>query len=160
MDEQTLQNMLVKFVSTKKEAWSAYLDTCVFAYNTSHHESTKFTPFELMFRRKATLPIDLELQKASPEEVCQKFHTLDEPNTSAILIEHAQRLETAKQNITTEAEENYDQKHAKPEQFQVNQLVLKKDFTRKKDQRRQVEGALSGTIHNHKGPSSWNIRAC
>ena len=122
-------------MSTKKEAWSAYLDTCVFAYNTSHHESTKFTPFELMFGRKATLPIDLELQKASPEEVCQKFHTLYEPNTSAILREHAQCLETAKQNILVaqmKQKENYDQKYAKPEWFQVNQVVLKKDFTRKK----------------------------
>ena len=138
MDEQfnqTLQNMLVKFVSTKKEVWSAYLDTCVFAHNTSCHESFKFTPFELMFGRKATLPIDVELQKASPEEVCQKFYTLDEPNTSAILSEHAQRLETAKQNILVaqlKQKENYDQKHAKPERFQINQVVLKKDFTCKK----------------------------
>ena len=108
---------------------------CVFAYNTSRHESIKFTPFELMFGRKATLPIDVELQNASPEEVCQKFHTLDEPNTSAILRKHVQRLETAKQNILVaqlKQKENYDQKHAKPERFQVNQVVLKKDFTRKK----------------------------
>ena len=127
--------MLVKFVSTKKEAWSAYLDTCVFAHNTSCHESFKFTPFELMFGCKATLPIDVELQKASPEEVCQKFYTLDEPNTSAILSEHAQHLETAKQNILVaqlKQKENYDQKHAKPERFQINQVVLKKDFTCKK----------------------------
>ena len=88
-----------------------------------------------MFGRKATLPIDVELQNASPNEVCQKFHTLDEPNTSAILREHAQRLETAKQNILVaelKQKENYDQKHAKPERFQVNQVVLKKDFTRKR----------------------------
>ena len=67
-----------------------------------------------MFGRKATLPIDVELQNASPKEVCQKFHTLDEPNTSAILREHAQRLETAKQNILVaqlKQKENYDQKH-------------------------------------------------
>jgi len=102
-----------------------------------------------MFGRQATLPIDVELQKASPDEVCQKFHTLDELNTSAILREHAQRLETAKQNILVaqlKQKENYDQKHAKPEWFQVNQ-----------DQRGQVEGALSGAIHNHKSPSSWNV---
>ena len=34
---------------------------------------------------ECTLPIDVELQKASPEELCLKFHTLDEPNTSTIL---------------------------------------------------------------------------
>ena len=156
MDErfnQTLQNMLVKFVSIKKEPWSAYLDTCVVAYNTSWHESTKFTPFELMFGRKAILPIDVELQNASPEEVCQKFHTLDEPNTSAIFREHAQCLETAKQNILVaqlKQKENYDQKHAKPERFQVNKVVLKKDFTRKKTKRGKLKERYLGpyTITN------------
>ena len=55
---QTLQMMLVKFVHSKKQKWSSFLDTCVFAYNTSQHESSKFTPFQLMFGRRATLPID------------------------------------------------------------------------------------------------------
>ena len=106
--------MPVKFMSTMQEgSLECILDTCMFAYNTSRHESTNFTPFELMFGRKATLPIDVELQKASPE-VC---HTLDEPNTSVILREHAQCLETAKQNILVaqlKQKENCDQKHAKP----------------------------------------------
>ena len=61
--------MLVKVTESKKEAWSSYLDTCVFAYNTSRHESSKFSPFELMFGRRATLPIDIELRKAGPEEM-------------------------------------------------------------------------------------------
>lgn len=127
--------MLAKYVSTKKEAWSSYLDNCVFAYNTSCHESTKFTPFELMFSRKATLPVDIEFQNASPEELCQKYHSLDDPNVSSVMKEHVQCLEAAKQNILVAQQKQksyYDKKHAKPENFQVNQLVLKKDFTRKK----------------------------
>eukprot|EP00731_Ephydatia_muelleri_P025646 Em0017g729a len=56
---QTLQNMLVKYV----DMWSHYLDTCAFAYNTSRHDSTKYTPFMLMFGRRATLPIDVELER-------------------------------------------------------------------------------------------------
>ena len=50
---QTLQNMIVKFIKENKESWDEFLDTCVFAYNTAEHESSKFTPFELMFSRKA-----------------------------------------------------------------------------------------------------------
>ena len=49
--------MLRKYIQEKKEKWDDYLDTCSFAYNTSKHESTKFTPFEIMFGRKA---IDLD----------------------------------------------------------------------------------------------------
>ena len=126
--------MLAKYVSTKKEAWSSYLDNCVFAYNTSCHESTKFIPFELMFSRKATLPVDIEFQNASPEELCKKYHSLDDPNVSSVMKEHVQRLEAAKWNILMAQQKQksyYDKKHAKPENFQVNQLVLKKDFTRK-----------------------------
>ena len=37
------------YMQEKKEKWNDYLDTCLFAYNTSKHESTKYTPFEIMF---------------------------------------------------------------------------------------------------------------
>lgn len=36
-----------------------YLDTSVFAYNTAKQESALDSPFELMFRRKANLPVDM-----------------------------------------------------------------------------------------------------
>ena len=46
--------MLVKFIDKKKESWEDYIDTCVYAHNTAKHESSKFTPFELvLFGRKA-----------------------------------------------------------------------------------------------------------
>ena len=45
---QMLHTMLTKSVQNKN-SWDEYIDTCVFVYNTSQHESTTFTPFELMF---------------------------------------------------------------------------------------------------------------
>lgn len=42
-----------------KRQWDEYVDSSVFAYNTSNHESTHYTPFEVMFGRKATLPVDI-----------------------------------------------------------------------------------------------------
>ena len=42
----------------RKEQWEDYLDTCIYAYNTSKHESSKYTPFEVMFGRQAVLPVD------------------------------------------------------------------------------------------------------
>ena len=56
---QSLQNRLRKYIQ-KKEKWDDYLDTCLFGYNTSKHESTKYTPFEIMFGRKANLLLDLD----------------------------------------------------------------------------------------------------
>ena len=43
-----IQIMVAKYVQCKKN-WDEHLDTCVFAYNTSCHESTTFTTFILMF---------------------------------------------------------------------------------------------------------------
>ena len=34
---QTIQRMLVKFCQKNKNTWDEYLDTCVFAYNTSRY---------------------------------------------------------------------------------------------------------------------------
>ena len=44
--------------------WDDLLDTCIYAYNASVHVSTSFTPFEVMFGRKAVLPIDVEMDIA------------------------------------------------------------------------------------------------
>ena len=64
--------MLVKSVTHKQDHWDEFLDTCVFTYNTSVHESTRFSPFEIMFGRKATLPIDLNTAKQDGKEKLQK----------------------------------------------------------------------------------------
>ena len=52
----------------KEELWDEYLDSCVFAYNTSSHESSLLSPFEVMFGRKAIIPI---YRKAGSELLCE-----------------------------------------------------------------------------------------
>ena len=60
---QTLQQMLVKFVKKQKRHWEDFLDACLYAYNTARQASSCFTPFELMFSRKANLPVDFQFDK-------------------------------------------------------------------------------------------------
>lgn len=57
--------MLVKFASADKAAWDEHLalDHCMFAYNTSRHDSLLYSLFEVMFGWKATIPIELEYEK-------------------------------------------------------------------------------------------------
>ncbi len=43
----------------KKRPGRITLTHAYYAYNTAQHESTKFTPFELMFSRSPVLPIDI-----------------------------------------------------------------------------------------------------
>lgn len=68
----------MKFVAEKKETWE---DSCIYAYNTSRHESSLFTPFELMFGRKAVLPIDLYSGSNGADEIVE-----DDGNEEAIAI--------------------------------------------------------------------------
>ena len=73
---QTLQNMLVKFVADKKESWADYLDLCVYAYNSSRHESSKFSPFEVMFGRRAVLPVDFDENKVCEQSCIETEETV------------------------------------------------------------------------------------
>ena len=127
--------MLSKFVQSKKSKWSSFLDTCVFAYNTSHHESTHFTPFQLMFGRCATLPFDIDLRRSSAEEAAAHFDVMEDPDVAEVAEQRTNHLEEVKNNILAAQEKQkaaYDKKHAKPDHFKEGELVLKKDFTRKK----------------------------
>ena len=127
--------MIAKFVNDKKEAWSDFLDTSVFAYNTSRHASSQFTPFELMFNRRAAIPIDIELRKEMSKDLATGYIELPEPDPAVVEEKRKKRLEEAKENILhaqKKQKEQYDKKHAKPHLFQPGQLVLKKDFTRRK----------------------------
>ena len=62
---QTLKAQLQKLVHDHQDDWDELLDNVLFAYRSSQHDSTKFTPFLLMYGREARLPIDITLQPNS-----------------------------------------------------------------------------------------------
>jgi len=130
---QTIQSMLIKFVAGKKENWQDYLYTCINAYNTSQHESSKYSPFEVMFGRQAVLPVDfIGSAKPCSEEVLQDIKC---SSYSKRTEERKKLLEIVKTNIVkaqVKQKKQYDRKHHKQEVFNISSIVLKKDFLRKK----------------------------
>jgi len=65
----TLLGLLGTLAEDKKIRWKEYLNTLVFAYNCTPHQTTGFAPYELLFGRIPRLPIDFEfgLTKLIPE---------------------------------------------------------------------------------------------
>ena len=118
---QTLQNMLVKAIEKKKEEWDQFLDPCVYAYNTAVHESTKFTPFQLMFGRKAVLPIDIDIDDdVDPQDSGQESDDMNEA-IQVLTDRRMESLASAKENIL-EAQEK--QRQVSCTMYTINYIVV------------------------------------
>ena len=142
--------MLVKYVTKQREEWDQYVDTCVYAYNTSVQESTCCSPFEVTFGHKATMPIDIDMTTKTREGHFQKC--LDAEKLSPLKVEkmefqQQELLQQVKANIlqAQEKQEYYDCKCANPFAYTVGAKVLKKDFLRKK----RKGCTISWAIYHH-----------
>jgi hypothetical protein len=51
--------MLLAHVNEDKDNWDDQLQQLAFAYNTSIHATTGYTPYELVYGRKPKLPLDI-----------------------------------------------------------------------------------------------------
>ena len=58
---RTLQAIITNFVSEHSLDWDRWLDQAVFAYNTSVHELTGLSPYEMVVGRPARMAIEIEL---------------------------------------------------------------------------------------------------
>ena len=57
---RTLQDMLSAFVSQNRNDWDLWVNLAAYAYNTSIHESTGYSPYELVFGRVARTPVEVD----------------------------------------------------------------------------------------------------
>lgn len=55
----TLHAMMAKLVNSNQRDWDERLPVIAFAYRTSVHETTGYTPFFLLFGREARIPADI-----------------------------------------------------------------------------------------------------
>lgn len=55
---RTLESVLCKYVSENQQDWETCLAFIMFAYQSCGHESIKYCPYFMMFRRDVRLAID------------------------------------------------------------------------------------------------------
>lgn len=58
---KTLADMLSIYTNTQQTDWDEYLGQVTFAYNTSRQDTTKFSPFMLVYGREPILPTEANL---------------------------------------------------------------------------------------------------
>ena len=64
---RTLTSMLSNYVAENHRDWDIHLSKVLMAYRSSEHETTKCTPYYLMFGREVRLPVDIMFGRC-PEE--------------------------------------------------------------------------------------------
>jgi transposase InsO family protein len=121
-------HVLMEYLRTqveKEENWDNYIELAMFSYNTSVHEGTQYSPYELIFGKLARLPsahmpIDVNLELTYQEYLEDLFDKIRD------LQETARRnLIQAKQRSKT-----YYDKRINPKTFVVgaNVFLLKEPF--------------------------------
>lgn len=123
---RTLKTSLSIVVGNDMRTWAQHLPFVVFAYSTAKQSSTKFSPFEVMFGRKAAvLPI-----LPSQEVVNPKTYAAQQWNeflNEEIPVIHSKALENIKKAQEQQRNKQYDKKTRSLSRSKVGQLVLRKN---------------------------------
>ncbi len=83
---QTLQRQLLKFVDKEQNEWDLYLDSILFSYRVSCQDSTKYSPFFLVYGRQARLPVQFNKKLKEKGENAEDEEDIDEDEDADIGI--------------------------------------------------------------------------
>ena len=86
---QTLQRQLLKFVESEQNSCDQFLDAILFSYRVSCLDSTKHSPFYLVYGRQPRLPIEFTMKCPGASERCGvsslKMHGLQQTILECII---------------------------------------------------------------------------
>lgn len=115
-------HVLVEYLKTqidKEDNWDDYINMAMFSYNTSVHEGTKFSPYELVFGKLARLPSNHPPLEAIEETTYYEYIT------NLVNKLHETR-EEARQNLISakERSKRYYDRHINPRHFEEGTEVF------------------------------------
>ncbi|KAJ9513865.1 hypothetical protein QJQ45_020944 [Haematococcus lacustris] len=114
---RTVEDMLRPYVNDHKTDWDQHLAAVEFAYNSSEHVGTGFTPFYLNYGQHPTTPSALLLPPPTlvPSQAAEDFVTSMRNNLTAARSALQRSIDTQKLHA--------DQ-HRRHEEFEIGDLVL------------------------------------
>ena len=136
---QSIKSMLNKTIQENESTWELSLQKCVFAYNSSRHSSTKYSPFYLMYWRNPVLANEnefgetvntvhkyVEISSEEIETTVSNLTKIQDKITQDVLvnIDKAQLKQKA----------DFDRRHnVSTNEFKIGEKVLVKNMKRKKN---------------------------
>ena len=152
----TMHSMLAKWTSTNQRDWDEELPAVAFAYRTSEHEATGFTPYFLMHGREARIPADLVYGPPQPENECGSdfVHQQQETMRDAFALAREQLGKAANRR-----KNHYDMR-ARPQKFSVGDKVWCLNPHRFKGRYHKWQCPYQGPFEVTKvlGPVTYQIR--
>ena len=130
-NNRTIQSSLLKVLNQKPEDWPDVLPGVLFAYNTSRHKSTRYTPFFLLYGRDAVLRIQVSnqsIEEELSENIIDSTDTADVQARMDDMIKIRQHIFLATKNNIDSAQarqqRNYRTKHLNKTTFSIGDNVL------------------------------------
>ncbi len=114
-------------VAIHKGNWSSWVNFWCFAYNTTIHSETKFTPFELVFGKSCVLPSNLKTNFSEPLYNAENYACELKYRLRCACREARENLVASKEKRVKKFEEKSD-----THQYKNGDLVLIKNEQRKK----------------------------
>ncbi|XP_034026939.1 uncharacterized protein zgc:113436 [Thalassophryne amazonica] len=127
-----LKKAILQMVTEKQAEWDDYLDAVLFVFRTSTNATTKFTPYSLMFSRKANLPNETTLSLLScDDQESDIYSTKEKASTHMAIMQEQQN--SLKQLVIANMNAAYKQekkkKNAKRKSHNMSTMSFKMTST-------------------------------
>ncbi|CAF1370955.1 unnamed protein product [Rotaria sordida] len=141
---------LSKLMNEQNQDWDELLQPVIYAYNTSQHGTTRFSPFQIMFGRENLLLMDPRQMKISFSKQNQYYEKVK--RARKIIIDHA-KLNIQHQSKL--AKIRYDRNRPDPI-YHIDDLVLIRVINKASKLQEKYEGPYR--IIDQKGPSTFIVK--
>ena len=129
---RTIKDSLIKSLADRSN-WVECLPAVMFAYRTAKHESTRMTPFQIMYGRQAILPLEVQYNPTfHDQDTFESEETISSKIEMLLAIRERMFVKVASniKNAQNVQKQQYDKRH-RGSDFKVGDLVKQVNKIRK-----------------------------